>query len=222
IIRATNVLLAGKRVVIAGYGWCGKGVASRAKGLGSHVAVAEVDPVRALEAVMDGFAVGPMLRVAPTADIIITVTGSCSVVGRDVIKKLKHGCIIANSGHFDVEIDVASLKKMAKRSYASREHVQSYELPGGKVINLLTDGRLVNLAAAEGHPSSVMDLSFAGQALSTEYLVKNRGALPPGVHRLPEALDQKIASLKLASLGVKHDTLTKRQKEYLDSWGEGT
>ncbi len=222
VIRATNVLIAGKTLVVAGYGWCGKGVASRARGLGAHVVVTEIDPVRALEAVMDGFAVLPMLAVAPKADIIITVTGNRDVVSRDVIKRLKGGCIIANSGHFDVEIDVVSLKKLAKKSFASREHVQSYELPGGRVINLLTDGRLVNLAAAEGHPSSVMDTSFAGQALSAEYLVKNRGVMSAGVHRLPEAIDSHIAKLKIASLGVRHDALSLRQAQYLTSWNEGT
>ncbi|MBI2050637.1 MAG: adenosylhomocysteinase [Parcubacteria group bacterium] len=222
IIRATNVLIAGKTLVIAGYGWCGKGVAMRARGMGAHVVVTEIDPVRALEAVMDGFSVAPMLSVAPKADIIITVTGNCEVVSREVIKKLKDRCIIANSGHFDVEIDVESLKKMAKRSYRSREHVQSYELPGGRTVNLLTEGRLVNLAAAEGHPSSVMDTSFAGQALSCEHLVKNHNTLPPGVHRLPEELDRTIASLKLTSLKVRHDTLTSRQKQYLASWNQGT
>ncbi|MBI2637005.1 MAG: adenosylhomocysteinase [Parcubacteria group bacterium] len=222
VIRATNVLIAGKTVVVAGYGWCGKGVAMRAKGLGAHVVVTEVDPVRALEAVMDGFSVMTMAQAAPRADIILTVTGSCAVVSRDVIKKLKDGAIIANSGHFDVEIDVAALKKMAPRAHALREHVQSFQLRSGRTVNLLTHGRLVNLAAAEGHPSAVMDTSFACQALAAEYLVKNRGALSPGVHRLPKALDQRIASLKLASLGVKHDALSKRQKQYLASWSEGT
>ncbi|OJI06376.1 adenosylhomocysteinase [bacterium CG10_46_32] len=222
IIRATNVLLAGKTVVVAGYGWCGKGVAMRARGMGSHVAVTEIDPVRALEAVMDGFTVVPMKTVAPRADIIITVTGNCEVISAAIIKRLKDGCIIANSGHFDVEIDVASLKKMAKKSFAGREHVESYVLPGARTINLLTEGRLVNLAAAEGHPSSVMDTSFAGQALAAEYLVKNYKTLAQGVHGLPDVLDQTIASLKLSSLRVKHDILTGRQKNYLNSWGEGT
>jgi adenosylhomocysteinase len=222
IIRATNILLAGRTVVVAGYGWCGKGVAMRAKGMGSQVIVTEVDPIRALEAVMDGFMVMPMLKSAPIADLVITVTGDKHVVSREVIKKLKDGCIIANSGHFDVEIDVASLKKIAKKSWQAREHVQSYQLRSGSIINILTDGRLVNLAAAEGHPSSVMDTSFAGQALAAEYLVKNKGKLSNQVHTLPKYVDESIASIKLKSIGVFHDKLTADQKKYLSSWSSGT
>jgi len=222
ILRASNILIAGKTVVVAGYGWCGKGVAMRAKGMGARIVITEVDPVRALEARMDGFDVEPMLSAAPRADIIITVTGNCNVVSMDVMNKAKDGCVIANAGHFDVEIDVAKLKKASKRNWESREHIQSYELPNKKVINLISDGRLANLAAAEGHPSAVMDMSFAGQAMAAEYLVKNGKSLDRNVYTLPEELDKKIAEIKLKSLGVKYDNLTDRQKEYLSSWNEGT
>jgi len=227
IIRATNTLIAGKTLVVAGYGWCGKGVAMRAKGLGAHVVITEVDPVRTLEAIMDGFKVEPMKSAAAHADIIVSVTGDCEVISRDILSRLKDGCIIANSGHFDVEIDVASLKKMAKRTSQMRENVQAYEMPGNngspqRVIYLLSEGRLVNLAAAEGHPACVMDMSFAGQALSAEHLVKNKGILSKDVHTLPEEIDKNIASLKLTSIGIKHDKLTKRQEQYLSSWNEGT
>jgi adenosylhomocysteinase len=222
IIRATNVLIAGKTVVVAGYGWCGKGVAMRAKGLGAKVVVTEVDPVRALEAVMDGFSVMTMKSAAAKADIIITVTGDRDVIDKDTLKVLKNECIIANSGHFDVEIDVASLKKMAKKTWQAREHVQAFELPGKRVVNLLTDGRLVNLAAAEGHPSAVMDTSFAGQALASEYLIKQKGKLKNVVNNIPKEIDEHIASIKLASLGIKYDKLTPKQQKYLSSWGEGT
>jgi len=222
ILRATNILIAGKTVVIAGYGWCGKGVAMRAKGMGARIVITEVDPVRALEARMDGFDIEPMLSVAPRADIIITVTGNCEVVSRDVLNQAKDGCIIANSGHFDVEIDVAGLKKMAKKSWEAREHIKSYQMANKKVINIISDGRLANLSAAEGHPSAVMDMSFAGQALAAEYLVKHGKSLDRDVYTLPEELDQKIAEIKLKSLGVKYDTLTERQIKYLSSWNEGT
>jgi len=222
LLRATNMLIAGKTVVIAGYGWCGKGVAMRAKGMGARVVITEVDPVRAIEAVMDGFAVEPMLKSAPIADVVITVTGGCDVVSREVIKKLKDGCVIANVGHFDVEIDVASLKKMATKSWETRSHVRGFRLRSGKTVYLIAEGRLANLAAAEGHPAAVMDMSFAGQALAAEYLVKRGKDLEMGVYPLPESLDNAIAKLKLKSMGIKHDVLSARQKEYLSSWGEGT
>jgi adenosylhomocysteinase len=222
ILRATNVLLAGKNVVVAGYGWCGKGVSMRAKGMGANVVVTEINPVRALEAKMDGFSVAKMKDVCVKADIIITVTGNRDVVSKDFFKRIKDGCIIVNAGHFDVEIDVASLKKMSKRSWQSREHVQSYELSNGHVINLIAEGRLANLAAAEGHPSAVMDMSFAGQALSAEYLVKHGTSLERQVYSLPEDLDNEIAKTKLGYLGVEYDRLSKKQKKYLSSWGEGT
>ena len=222
ILRATNILLAGKTIVVAGYGWCGKGVAMRARGLGAKVVVTEVEPVSALEAIMDGFEVLPMRLAAPRADIIITVTGNREVVSREVISRVKDGCILANAGHFDVEIDVAALKNLARRRWQARPHVEGYELARGKVVYLLGQGRLINLAAAEGHPAAVMDMSFAGQALAAEYLVTNKGRLAPGVHILPRELDEKIACLKLAAMGVKHDRLTQRQKKYLSSWEEGT
>lgn len=222
IIRATNILIAGKTVVVAGYGWCGKGVALRAKGLGGRVIIAETDAVSALEAVMDGFEVGPMRQVAPRADIIITVTGNCEVVSRAVVSRVKNGCILANAGHFDVEIDVAGLKKMAVKTWVARPQVTAYQLRRGKIVYLLSQGRLVNLAAAEGHPAAVMDMSFAGQALAARYLVKHGRGLEPRVYSLPAELDERIAKLKLESLGIKHDRLTARQRKYLNSWRGGT
>ena len=221
-LRAMNLLMASKRVVVIGYGWVGRGVASRFQGMGSKVIVTEIDPIKALEAHMDGFDVMPMSQATKIGDMFVTCTGMTSVIRKEHILQMKNGAIMGNVGHFDVEIDVASLKKIATKSYQSREHVQSFELSGKRTIHLLTDGRLVNLAAAEGHPSAVMDMSFAGQALSAEYLVKNKGALPPQVYTLPKELDQAIATLKLSSLKVKHDKLTFRQKQYLSSWSEGT
>ncbi len=222
LLRATNMLIAGKTVVVAGYGWCGKGVALRAQGLGAKVMVTEVDPVRALEAHMDGHGVMTMSQAAPLADVVITVTGNRDVVDTAVMKKLKDQCVVLNTGHFDVEIDVAGLKKMAKKQADVRENVRSYTLANGKTIYLVAEGRLANLAAAEGHPSAVMDMSFAGQALAAAHLVKHGKDLAYQVYALPQALDKRIASLKLKSTGVKHDTLTPRQKQYLSSWNEGT
>lgn len=222
IIRATNVLIAGKTVVVAGYGMCGKGVSQRARGLGAKVIITEVNPVAALEAHMDGLEVAPMKEAAARADIIITVTGDRDVVGPDVLPRLKDGVILANAGHFDVEIAAAALKKTARREWQARAHVVGYQLPGGRVAYLLAQGRLVNLAAAEGHPSGVMDMSFAGQALAAAHLAAAGRHLEKKVYPLPAGLDQEIAELKLEALGVKHDRLTIRQKQYLSSWQEGT
>jgi len=222
LMRATNVLIAGKKIVVAGYGWCGKGVAMRARGLGAHVVVTEVNPVRALEAAMDGFEVARMIDVAPQADIVVTVTGNRDVVDKGVLLKLKDQCIVLNTGHFDVEIDVASLKKLARRTRQVREHVTAYELKSKKTVYLIAEGRLANLAAAEGHPSAVMDMSFAGQALAARYLVEQSGSLEKQVHTLPSELDERIASLKLLSMNLRHDALTARQQQYLNSWNEGT
>jgi len=222
IIRATNVLIAGKQVVVAGYGWCGKGVAMRAHGMGAHVAVLEIDPVRALEAVMDGFEVTTMARIAPRADIIVTVTGNRDVVDSRVFSRLKNGCILANSGHFDVEIDVAALRKRAKSRTEVRPGVFAYTLSKKQTVYVLSEGRLVNLAAAEGHPSAVMDMSFAGQALAVHHLVTHGEHMEAGVYRLPEKLDKEIAQYKLSAMGMSHDRLTPKQKKYLASWNEGT
>jgi adenosylhomocysteinase len=221
IIRATNILLAGKTFVVCGYGWCGRGVASRAHGMGSHVIVCEIDPVKALEARMDGYEVMPLIEAIKKADIVLSVTGNKFVVDIPHFKAAKPGVILAQSGHFDVEINKAALKKMAKKILHVRPFVQEFVL-STKSIYLLAEGRLVNLAAAEGHPASVMDMSFAGQALSAEYMWTNRGKLDNKVHQLPEKLDREIARLKLKSEGVKIDTLTKIQKDYLSSWKEGT
>ncbi len=227
IMRATNILLAGKVFVVAGYGWCGRGVAQRARGMGASVYVCEVNPVRALEAVMDGYEVMPLADVAKSADIIITATGDKHVVGEKVIKNLKNGVILANTGHFNVEIDVEYLEKVKKSKKVVREGVEQYTI-GGVKINLLAQGRLVNLVAAEGHPPDVMDMSFANQALAAEYLVQKNASsgskdkLKVGVHKIPQELDDMIAQLKLESLGIKIDTLTEEQKRYLASWDEGT
>ncbi|MEI8270309.1 MAG: adenosylhomocysteinase [bacterium] len=222
IIRATNKLIAGSVFVVAGYGWCGKGLAMRARGMGANVIVTEIDPVKAIEASMDGFRVMKMIDAVGTADFICTVTGNTSVVGIDVFKKIKNGCIISNSGHFDVEIDLVSLGKITKQKKLLRNMVEEYEMKDGKKIFVLAKGRLVNLSCAEGHPASVMDMSFANQALAGEYILKNYKNLSQDVHVLPETLDRKIAELKLKSLGIKIDTLTSRQKEYLEGWHEGT
>ena len=222
IIRATNKLIAGSVFVVAGYGWCGKGLAMRARGMGANVIVTEIDPVKAIEALMDGFRVMPMKQASGMADYICTVTGNTSVVGEEVFKKIKNGCIISNSGHFDVEINLVALKKITKQKKILRNMVEEYELKNGKKIFVLAEGRLVNLSCAEGHPASVMDMSFANQALAGEYILKNYKNLSCDVHVLPEVLDRKIAELKLKSLGIKIDTLTIRQKEYLSGWREGT
>ena len=222
IIRATNVLLAGKRVVVAGYGWCGRGVAMRAKGMGSHVIVTEVDPVRSLEAVMDGFQVMTMAQAAAEGDIFITVTGVLSAIDEQHLRGMKDGAILANSGHFNVEINIPSLEEMAVSKRTVRQFVEEYTLKDNRRIYLLGEGRLINLAAAEGHPSSVMDMSFANQALSLEYLAKEGRNLTPDVHPVPKQLDQEIARLKLDSLGVTIDKLTPEQGKYLATWESGT
>lgn len=222
IIRATNILLAGKNFVVAGYGWCSRGIASRASGMGANVIVVEVDPVRALEAAMDGFRVMKMSSAAKIGDIFVSATGNKGVISMDIIKILKEGAILANSGHFDVEIDMAELKKVAKSKRALRNSLEEYALKNGKKVYILGEGRLVNLAAADGHPAEVMDMSFANQALAVEYFLKNKGKLENKVHVLPKVLDQEVASLKLAAMGISIDKLTKEQSIYLSSWTEGT
>ena len=222
IVRATGKLLAGSVFVVAGYGWCGKGLAMRARGMGANVIVTEIDPVKAIEASMDGFRVMPMANAAKEADIICTVTGNTSVVGEEAFKNMKNGCIVSNSGHFDVEIDLIALDKISKNKKELKDLVEEHELKDGRRIFVLAGGRLVNLACAEGHPASVMDMSFANQALAAEYILKNYKNLSKEVHTLPENLDMKIAQLKLKSLGIKTDTLTPKQKKYLSEWREGT
>jgi len=222
ILRATNILLSGKVVVVAGYGWCSKGIAMRAKGMGSNVIVTEVEPVKALEAAMDGFRVMKMSTAARLGHLFITATGDKNVISINHIKLMPDGAILANSGHFNVEVDVAGLEKVAKSKRAIRQSLVEYTLPGGKKINLLADGRLVNLAAAEGHPSEVMDMSFADQALAAEFLVKNKGKLKSRVYVLPKKLDDLVAKLKLKAIGAGLDILTTEQKKYLSSWQEGT
>jgi len=222
IIRATNILLAGKNFVVAGYGWCGRGLANRARGMGANVIVTEVDPLVALEAVMDGFRVMPMIEAAPIGDIFVTLTGDLNVIDRQHFEVMKDGALIANSGHFNVEINIPALEEMSVSKRLVRPFVEAYELPDGRVIHLLGEGRLINLAAAEGHPASVMDMSFANQALCAEYMVKNRGKFEKKVYDVPEAIDREIARLKLAAMNVKIDALTEAQVKYLGSWQEGT
>ncbi len=222
ILRATNRLLAGSVFVVAGYGWCGKGVAMRAKGMGAEVIVTEVDPLKALEARMDGYRVMKMEDAAKIADFIVTVTGNINVVDKKHFEVMKDGCIVANSGHFDVEINIKVLEEMAVSKRKIREYVDEYTLPDGRKIYILAEGRLVNLAAAEGHPAQVMDMSFANQALSAEYLVKNHGILEPKVYKVPDELDFEVARLKLKALSIEIDQLTEEQKEYLSSWEHGT
>jgi adenosylhomocysteinase len=222
ITRATNILWAGKKVVICGYGWCGHGAAMRAKGLGAHVIIIEVEPVRALEAVMDGFQVMPLVEAAKVGDIFITVTGDKSVIDRAHFQVMKDGAIVANSGHFNVEINIPALEDMAKSKRTIRDFVEEYTLKDGRCLYLLGEGRLINLAAAEGHPASVMDMSFANQALCMEYMVKNKGRLEIKVHPVPEEIDKEVARLKLQAMGVKIDSLTLEQQKYLASWEEGT
>jgi len=221
IIRATNVLLAGRTFVVCGYGWCGRGVASRASGMGAHVIVCEINPVKALEAMMDGYQVMPLLKAIVQADVVLSVTGNKNVIDKNHLQVAKDGVILAQAGHFDVEINKQALKKMAGKTRKVRPFVDEYII-NNKKIYLLAEGRLVNLAAAEGHPASVMDMSFAGQALAAKYMWENRGKLENRVHSLPQKLDQEIAILKLKSEGVQIDKLTKEQKDYLDSWKEGT
>ena len=223
IIRATNILLAGRCVVVVGYGWCGKGVAMRARGLGANVCVTEVNPVKAVEAVMDGFRVMPIAEAAHVGDIFITVTGNRHVIDGPHFASMKDGAIVCNSGHFDLELNLVALREMSHTPTTVRPFVEEYRLlESGRRLMVLGEGRLINLAAAEGHPASVMDMSFANQALSVEYLCKQRGKLKAGVHMLPEAVDTEIAGLKLRALGVSIDSLTPEQVEYLSSWETGT
>jgi adenosylhomocysteinase len=222
ILRATNLLFAGLKVVISGYGWCGRGVAMRAKGLGSDVIVTEVNPTRALEAVMDGLRVMPMAEAAKVGDVFITVSGNKSVLAGEHFKLMKDGAVVCNSGHFNVEIDIPSLEKMALSKRTTREFVEEFTMRDGRKIYLLGEGRLINLAAAEGHPAVVMDMSFADQALSAEYMAKNAKKLEPKVYPVPADIDRTVARLKLESMGVTIDKLTPEQEEYLSSWSEGT
>jgi adenosylhomocysteinase len=222
ILRATNILLAGKTLVVAGYGWCSKGIAMRANGMGANVIVTEVSPIRALEAVMDGYRVMPMIDAAKVADILVSATGNKHVISLDVIKLMKDEAIIANSGHFDVEIDMNGLEKIKKSKKRIRPSLDAYTLSNGKKIYVLGEGRLVNLAAAEGHPAEVMDMSFANQALAAEFFVKNKGKLENKVYVLPRELDIQVAKLKLDAMGIEIDKLTKGQQTYLSSWTEGT
>jgi adenosylhomocysteinase len=222
IIRATNILLAGKTIVVVGYGWCGKGTALRARGMGANIIVTEIDPTKAIEAVMDGFRVMPMADAASQGDIFITVTGNKHVIRSEHFEAMKDGAIVANSGHFDIEIDLKSLGAKASDVRTVRNFTQEYRLQSGKSIVVLGEGRLINLAAAEGHPSAVMDMSFANQALACEYLVKNKGQLEPGLHSVPTEVDQEIARLKLQAMGIQIDTLTEEQIEYMNSWTAGT
>jgi len=222
IIRATNTLLAGKKFVVSGYGWVGKGVALRAKGMGAHVIVTEVEPVSALEAAMDGFEVLPMSRAAEIGDIFCTATGDKSVITREHMLRMKDGAILANTGHFNVEIEIPALRQLATEVRESREFVEEFVLEDGKRLYLLGDGRLINLAAAEGHPALVMDMSFANQALSAEYAVEHAAELERKVYPVPEEIDREIARLKLETMGIEIDRLTEEQAQYLASWSEGT
>jgi adenosylhomocysteinase len=222
VVRATNILLAGKNFVVAGYGWCGRGLASRARGMGSNVIVTEVDPLPALEAVMDGFRVMPMAEAAKIGDIFVTVTGDLNVIDRHHLEVMKDGAIIANSGHFNVEINIPAMEEMAVSKRLVRPFVEQYEFKDGRLVFLLGEGRLINLAAAEGHPASVMDMSFANQALSAEYMIKNGAKLEKKVYGVPDEIDREIARLKLKSMGIEVDTLTLEQNKYLNSWEEGT
>ncbi len=222
IMRATNILLAGKKFVVAGYGWCGRGLASRARGMGAHVVVTEVDPVKALEAVMDGYEVMRIADAARTGDIFVTVTGDKNVIAIEHIMKMKDGAIIANSGHFNVEVAVDELEKKAKTKRVIRQFVDEYTMKDGSRRYVLGEGRLINLAAAEGHPAEVMDMSFANQALAAEFFVQRKGKLDVQVYTISPEMDREIAKLKLVAMGVKFDTLTREQKKYLGSWEEGT
>jgi adenosylhomocysteinase len=222
IIRATNVLLAGRTFVVAGYGWCGRGVAMRAKGMGANVVVTEVDPMKAIEAVMDGFMVMTMEKAAAIGDIFITATGDKNVIAKGHMERMKDGSILANTGHFNVEIELPALRSLASETRQAREFVEEFTLADGRRIFLIADGRLVNLAAAEGHPAQVMDMSFANQALSAEYVVQNASSLEKKVYVVPEEIDNEIARLKLATMGVEIDQLTEEQAKYLASWDEGT
>ena len=223
IIRATDILLAGKSVVIAGYGWCGRGFAARCRGMGSNVIVTEVDPIKGIEAAMDGFRVMPMIDAAPVGDLFVTLTGDINVIRKEHFEQMKDGAIVANSGHFNVEIDIPGLESMAKEEKKEvRNYVDAYQLPNGHTIYLLGEGRLINLAAAEGHPASVMDMSFSTQALMSEWVVKQEEKLEIRVHDVPEEIENWVAQLKLKSMGIEIDELTEEQKEYLSSWQMGT
>jgi adenosylhomocysteinase len=222
IIRATNILLAGKTVVVVGYGWCGKGTALRARGMGANVIVTEIDHIKAIEAVMDGFRVLPMAEAAPHGDIFITVTGNKHVVRGEHFDVMKDGAIVCNSGHFDLELDLKYLAANAKEIKDVRPFTEEYKLTNGKSVVVLGQGRLINLAAAEGHPSAVMDMSFANQALAVEYLVKNKGSLAAGLHSIPREVDEEIARLKLQAMGIFIDSLTAEQIDYINSWTSGT
>jgi adenosylhomocysteinase len=222
IIRATNILLAGKTIVVAGYGWCGKGTALRARGLGGNIIVTEIDPIKAIEAIMDGFRVLPMAEAASQGDLFITVTGNKHVIRGEHFAVMKDGAIVCNSGHFDIELDLEYLASQAKEIKSVRPFAQQYLLANGKSVVVLGEGRLVNLAAAEGHPSAVMDMSFANQALACEYLVQNKGKLAPGLHSIPVEVDKEIARLKLQALGINIDSLTSDQIKYINSWTSGT
>jgi len=222
IVRATNILLAGKTFVVAGYGWCGRGLAMRARGMGASVIVTEIDPLPALEAVMDGFRVMPMQEAAAVGDIFVTVTGDLNVIDRSHFEVMKDGAIVANSGHFNVEINIPALEEMATEKRLVRPFVEQFDMRDGRRIHLLGEGRLINLAAAEGHPASVMDMSFANQALAAEYLVKHGAQLEKKVYSVPDAIDKEIARLKLRAMAVNIDVLTEEQVKYLNSWEEGT
>jgi adenosylhomocysteinase len=222
IMRATNLLLAGRRLVVAGYGWCGRGIAMRAKGMGAQVIVTEVEPLRALEAVMDGYDVMSMDRAASIGDVFVTATGGKNVISRGHLERLKDGAILANAGHFNVEIELQALRSLTERSREIRPNLEELSLAGGRTVYLLAEGRLVNLAAAEGHPAAVMDMSFANQALSVEHIVQHAGELERHVYDVPAQIDREIARLKLESLGVDIDTITEEQRRYLSSWSEGT
>jgi adenosylhomocysteinase len=222
ILRATNILMAGKTFVIGGYGWCARGLAMRARGMGANVIVTEIDPLKALEAVMDGFRVMPMIEAAPIGDVFCTLTGDLHVLDKHHFEAMKDGAIISNSGHFNVEINIPALEEMAEEKIRVRPMIDQYLMADGRRLNLLAEGRLVNLAAAEGHPSSVMDMSFANQALSAEYMVKNADKLENQVYPVPDEIDAEIARLKLESMDIKIDVLTPEQIKYLNSWQEGT
>jgi adenosylhomocysteinase len=222
ITRATNVLLAGKTFVVAGYGWCGKGVAMRANGMGAHVIVTEIDPMRALEAVMDGFRVMPMRDAARVGEVFVTATGDKNVIAREHFELMQDGAIVANTGHFNVEIEIPALRALSVEQRPARNFVEEFSLADGRRIYLVADGRLVNLSAAEGHPAQVMDMSFANQALSAEYAVHNAGSLERKVYAVPKEIDDEIARLKLETMGIAIDTLTEEQARYLASWQEGT
>jgi adenosylhomocysteinase len=222
IIRATNILLAGKTFTVVGYGWCGRGIAMRARGHGAHVIVIEVDPLRALEATMDGYQVMPLMAAAPLSDFVVTATGDKHVVDKQHLQVMKDGCVLANSGHFNVEVNIPALESLCKEKRQPRPHVEEYLLHDGRRLRLLAEGRLVNLAAAEGHPAAVMDMSFANQALALAYMASRPQTLATAVHTMPRELDDEVARLKLAAMGVQIDTLSEEQQRYLASWQEGT